>query len=93
MYSILRFQLKLTSIFLSENEIKVIKDGDLNVLSALKELHLDHNKITDIQANALNGLKKLEKLYLNHNQLYYLPEALFEHWPINEIKAVDLSGE
>uniref|UniRef100_A0A914DUG8 Uncharacterized protein n=1 Tax=Acrobeloides nanus TaxID=290746 RepID=A0A914DUG8_9BILA len=90
MTSFLRPLKKLRSLFLSRNNIEVLDDGDLNFLTALRELSLDHNRIEKINNNALKGMR-LQKLFLNNNHLYYLPENTFEDWKLDELQAIDLS--
>jgi len=80
---------KLQSLFLSNNNIKIINNGDLNVLPSLKELALDHNSINEIYKDSFEGLQ-LKKLFLNNNQLYYLPHGLFDHWNVEQIVSIDL---
>lgn len=59
MYSVLRPLQKLQYLLLSENQLEVIDDGDLNVLPSLKELSLDHNKISQVQIKIFNKINFL----------------------------------
>ncbi|KAI6214687.1 hypothetical protein M3Y94_00298100 [Aphelenchoides besseyi] len=81
---------RLKSVFLSRNNISVLQNGDLNVISSLKEVSIDHNQLTSIDKNALKGLQ-LRKLFLNNNRFYYLPEGIFEGWNTENIYSVDLA--
>uniref|UniRef100_A0A915DDW2 Leucine-rich repeat-containing protein 15 n=1 Tax=Ditylenchus dipsaci TaxID=166011 RepID=A0A915DDW2_9BILA len=89
--SILRPLQKLRNLFLSNNLIEIVENGDLNILTSLKSLSLDHNKITKIRRNALKGLGNLTSLFLNTNHLYYLPEGVFDSLNAEKMKSVDLS--
>jgi Leucine-rich repeat (LRR) protein len=81
---------KLRVLSLARNKISNIEDGEINVLSHLKELTLDHNRIEKINTGALKGLR-LSKFFINSNRLYYLPEGTFDSWHTDDLEAVDLS--
>ncbi|CAD5216785.1 unnamed protein product [Bursaphelenchus okinawaensis] len=80
----------LKSLFLTWNQISVLKNGELNVIPSLEEVSMDHNKLGTIDKEALTGLQ-LKKLFLNGNELYYLPEGLFQGWNTENIYSVDLA--
>lgn len=50
-YSVLKPLKKLEYLLLSGNQLEIIRDGDLNILSSLQELSLDHNKINHVLLN------------------------------------------
>uniref|UniRef100_A0A914Z026 Uncharacterized protein n=1 Tax=Panagrolaimus superbus TaxID=310955 RepID=A0A914Z026_9BILA len=81
---------KLRVLSLARNKISNIEDGEINILSNLKELTLDHNRIEKINTGALKGLR-LSKFFINSNRLYYLPEGTFDSWHTDDLEAVDLS--
>ncbi|CAD5222310.1 unnamed protein product [Bursaphelenchus xylophilus] len=80
----------LKSLFLTWNQISVLKHGELNVIPSLEDVSMDHNKLGTIDKDALTGLQ-LKKLFLNGNELYYLPEGLFQGWNTESIYSVDLA--
>lgn len=81
----------LKRIFLSQNNITSLENGDLNIVPSLQEASLDNNQLTSINRHALKGLQ-LRKLFLNNNSFHYLPEGIFEGWDTQQIFAVDLAG-
>jgi len=80
----------LKRLFLSQNNISVLENGDLNIVPTLQEVSLDNNQLNSIDKNALKGLQ-LRKLFLNNNNFHYLPEGLFDGWNTESIFSVDLS--
>lgn len=82
---------KLKRIFLSQNNISSLDNGDLNVVSTLQEVSIDNNQLNSINKHALRGLQ-LRKLFLNNNSFHYLPEGIFEGWDTEKIFSIDLAG-
>jgi len=81
---------KLRRIFLSQNNLSSLENGDLNVVSTLKEVSMDHNQLSTVDKDALKGIQ-LQKLFLDHNNFHYLPEGIFDGWDTEQIFSVDLS--
>lgn len=83
---------QLKRIFLSQNNISSLENGDLNVVPTLQEVSMDNNHLNSIDKNALKGLQ-LRKLFLNNNSFHYLPEGIFDGWDTDQIFSIDLAGK
>lgn len=43
----------LKRVFLSQNNLSSLENGDLNVVPALKEVSMDHNQLSTVDKDAL----------------------------------------
>ncbi|CAL8295104.1 unnamed protein product [Lota lota] len=66
----------LTSLKVSNNNIKVIRSDMLHLCTNLKELDLGMNKITDISDNSFQSLRQLNILVMKLNRLTSVPYAV-----------------
>jgi hypothetical protein len=71
----------LRKLFLKNNAIGYIGDGDLNALTRLEELDLEKCQLTSIEPTALSRLTSLQTLNLVSNQLSALPATMERHLP------------
>ena len=68
---------RITSLFLSEDEISSLREYDFDGLSSLTRLSLYSNQLTSLPAGVFNGLSSLTRLDLYSNQLTTLPAGVF----------------
>lgn len=79
----------LTDIYLSNNELSVIKQNSFAGLYELRSLDLSSNGIHTIESRAFHDLSKLKYLNLYHNRIKALDDHLFD-WQI-ALRGLDLS--
>ncbi|KAG8436250.1 hypothetical protein GDO86_007375 [Hymenochirus boettgeri] len=61
---------------LQNNNIKEIKEKDLQGLSSLYALFLNNNKLYKVHPKAFQATNRLRRLYFSHNQLTEIPSNL-----------------
>ncbi|OQS06743.1 hypothetical protein THRCLA_01223 [Thraustotheca clavata] len=66
------------SIWLSENQLREIPHGALQVISGLEILALNNNQLLEIPENELIQLSSLNTLYLEVNQISKFPSSLIQ---------------
>lgn len=67
----------LRSLYLHNNSITFIGNGNFVELKKLQLLRLSHNKIREIRKSSLQGMKDLQSLYLDHNKLSVIHPLAF----------------
>ena len=66
---------RTTTLFLSHNNLTVIRNDSFSSLTMLKELDLSTNQISTLHPNAFRGLSRLVRLSLWKNGLAYHPNT------------------
>lgn len=89
--SVLTFsQLKaLTTLLLSENEIRYVGNHVFQNLKKLSKLSLSNNKISRMDSRALMGLSSLTELLIDGNELAEIPAGLLD--PLERVEEMDFS--
>ncbi|XP_068188350.1 TLR4 interactor with leucine rich repeats [Antennarius striatus] len=83
-------QLKaLTTLLLSENEIRHIGNHVFQNLKKLSKLSLSNNRISRLDSRALKGLSSLRELLIDGNELQEVPAGLFDS--LERVEKLDLS--
>ncbi|XP_068603555.1 TLR4 interactor with leucine rich repeats [Brachionichthys hirsutus] len=83
-------QLKaLTTLLLSENEIRHVGNHVFQNLKKLSKLSLSDNRISRLDSRALKGLSSLRELLVDGNDLEEIPAGLFDS--LERIEKLDLS--
>ena len=68
----------ISSLYLADEAIASLKDGDFDGLSSLERLNLNNNQLTSLPEDIFDGLSSLEFLSLRDNQLSSLSEDIFD---------------
>ena len=72
----------ITSIFLNDRDITILRSGDFAGLTSLRTLDLDFNSsLSTLPANIFAGLTALRNLNLSNNSLSTLPANIFAGLP------------
>uniref|UniRef100_A0A3Q0R174 TLR4 interactor with leucine rich repeats n=1 Tax=Amphilophus citrinellus TaxID=61819 RepID=A0A3Q0R174_AMPCI len=79
----------LTTLLLSENEIRYIGNHVFQNLKKLSKLSLSNNKISRMDSGALRGLSSLTELLIDGNELVEIPAGLLD--PLERIEEMDFS--
>ena len=77
-----------TTLDLSHNQLKEIKESPFVQLSLLRTLNLSSNEISYLSSKAFRGLWFLEQLDLNRNQIQNLPTDVF--FNLSKLEYLDL---
>ncbi|XP_062603890.1 uncharacterized protein LOC134265687 [Saccostrea cucullata] len=67
----------LLYLYMSGNQVNVLRNNSFSDLRSLRRLHLGNNKILTLFGEAFLGLNKLEELQLYGNRINTLPSRLF----------------
>ncbi|XP_061196772.1 toll-like receptor 3 [Saccostrea echinata] len=67
----------LLYLYMTGNQIDVLKSNSFSNLGRLRRLHLGNNKILTLYGGAFSGLRNLEELQLYGNRINTLPKRLF----------------
>ncbi|CAH1250431.1 TLR3 [Branchiostoma lanceolatum] len=70
--------IKLKTLVLSHNHIRVIKGGNFQWLVQLTHFALSHNYINTVASSAFQGLSRLQFLDLSYNQIQNITASTFE---------------
>ncbi|CAH0564760.1 unnamed protein product [Brassicogethes aeneus] len=79
----------MSSLYLDNNNIQIIREGVFNSLTDLKILSLENNKIELVGEHAFSGLSNLVHLNLKNNLIKYLHQNLF--YPLKNLYLLDIS--
>jgi len=77
---------RLTSLFLTNNSLTIIKAKHFNLITNLEKLYLDFNDIKEISGSF--NLTRLKYIKLNDNELSRLPNNVFEK--LTNLEKIDL---
>ncbi|XP_008280530.1 adhesion G protein-coupled receptor A2 isoform X2 [Stegastes partitus] len=81
---------RTVTLILSQNKIRVLKNGSFFGLYALEKLDLKHNLISTIMPGAFQGLSELRKLDLSNNRIGCLTADMFQG--LTNLTKLNLSG-
>ena len=76
-YSDFSMLVSLQNLYLSRNEISLIKGSIFRKQRRLTLLALDHNQLTGLNKSVLQGLTSLKTFNVNNNELTYLETNIF----------------
>uniref|UniRef100_A0A3Q3GPH4 TLR4 interactor with leucine-rich repeats n=1 Tax=Kryptolebias marmoratus TaxID=37003 RepID=A0A3Q3GPH4_KRYMA len=79
----------LTTLLLSENEIRHVGNHVFHNLKQLSKLSLSNNRISHLDSGALRGLSSLRELLIDGNELEEVPTGLLD--PLVRIERLDFS--
>lgn len=79
----------LTTLLLSENEIRYVGDSVFRNLKKLSRLSLSNNRISGLDGGALEGLSSLRELLIDGNELEEIPAGLLDS--LERIEELDFS--
>lgn len=79
----------LTTLLLSENEIRYVGDKVFQNLQKLSRLSLSNNRISRLDRGALKGLSSLRELLIDGNELEEIPAGLLDS--LERIEELDFS--
>lgn len=79
----------LTTLLLSENEIRYVGDSVFQNLQKLSRLSLSNNRISRLDRGALKGLSSLRELLIDGNELEEIPAGLLDS--LERIEELDFS--
>ena len=78
------------SLYLGNNQLKVLPATVFSNLNNLKSLRLENNQLQMLPANIFNGLSNLNTLVLSNNKLEKLPENIFNG--LNNLERLFIDG-